>query len=673
MSILPQIECSLATANAHTEGDRLIVCTGKVQRIWQWTGCGFSTCKVLESRSGRQWTRRENNSSRSDWQLPDGSEPEAAERPNLSAQIQNDDGFTSEHICVNAEITYPAQELTVKFTIWVYPNAWGIRTQLAAKRTAGAATPEPHVPRLQGKPPAARSEQIALPQSPKNTKLRRRFLGYYNDTQRRNDTHQSLLKEEKIEHPLQGREWCDWASAACIEDDAGGIALVKESHKCVNQPGYDSGGFICDENDGLSSTGWGLQIEELSSDHFTTAWATWCVLWAGGDLAREIAFKTFDRTRYPIDSERDIYIQANTWGSTDNSSDARRAAGQASVLEEIATCAELGIDVLQIDDGWQVPLGSSSWQPGENGWHPHPQTYPEGWAPIRASAQAQGIKLGLWAAAIPIHLEELKSNYTQGGFCQYKLDFASLRNRPEIDALMQKVREFIQWTDHKVRVNWDVTENQARYGYFYAREYGCIFLENRKPDRPYSVVYRPHTVLRDIWQVSKYLNSNRFQCVIQNIDTVNQALSDAHAHTHAYAVAIALMGIPLFFQETKYYSKAAKQEIRPLIELYKAHRASIYRGIVHPIGAQPDNASWTGFQCHLEDEKRGYLLLFRERCNAQDECTIQLGWLAKTTLTVTNLINGKSAPKPIGSAGEACFQIKETPGFLFLQYSENDT
>ncbi|MDF3130117.1 alpha-galactosidase [Kiritimatiellaeota bacterium B1221] len=660
MSILPEISCAFENATVTTDQDRLIVSTGRMQRIWQWTDQGLVTREVSDLSSGRSWV---NQAEKCDWQLPDGSEASGAEMPILQARVQDDGGFTRQHICVRAEIPYPAQGLTLQCTVWAYPHAPGIRTQLAARwDVPPAASSEP---RRQGKPFPARNEQVPLGPSPQ----RRRFFGYYNDTQRRNDTHQNLLKEEVIDHPLQGSEWCDWANAACVEDADGGIALVKESHKCVNKAGHDTGGFICDRTQGLSCSGWGLHPEEISSEGFTAGWATWCLVWSGGDLAREITFKTFDRLRFPIDPARDIYIQANTWGSTETSADARRAACQPSVMQEIDTCAELGIDVLQIDDGWQVPPGNSSWDPQANGWHPHPESHPGGWAPLRGHAKARGVKLGLWAAATPISLDELKANYTEGGFVQYKLDFADLRCRSEIDSLMQKVRDFISWTDHKVRVNWDVTENEPRYGYFFAREYGCIFLENRKPLRPQNVIYRPHTVLRDLWQVAKYLNPHRFQCVIQNVDRVSQDFSDAHLHSHAYAVAIALMGIPLFFQETKYYTVEAKKEIAPLLALYKKQREVIYGGIVHPLGDPPDNASWTGFQSHLPDENRGTLLIFRERCNAQTEAELQMGWLSNCQIEMTDLVQQSTEVKTVGSDGRVTFKIDQAPGFLFLSYT----
>ncbi len=634
-----------------------------MSRVWEWTGAGFATRSIVDHCSHRSW---EGGNDGCDWQLPDTSEGAAAEIRGIAATVQDDERFTSPHVAVTAEIAYPASGITLRWTVWAYPDAPGIRTHLAAMVTDTAAS-APAV-RVKGVPLDARVDQVPLGDTPS----RRRLFGYNNDTQTRNDTHLDLLKEEVIEHPLKHREWCDWASVACVEDDAGGIALVKESHKCVNQSGHATGGFVCDEEQGLSCTGWGVWPDEVSSSAFTPGWATWCLVWSGGDLEREIAFKMFDQTRFPIDVERDIYIQANTWGSTDYGTDARRAASEDSVMQELSVCAELGIDVLQVDDGWQVPPGHETWDPAANGWHPHPESYPNGWAGVRSRAAELGVNLGLWAAAIPIGLDELKTSFKEGGFVQYKLDFAVLKSRAEIDALMKKVRDFIVWTDHRVRVNWDVTENPPRYGYFFAREYGSIYLENRKPSRPLTVVYRPHTVLRDLWQVAKYLNIHRIQSTIQNVDRVDRQRSDAHLHSHAYATAIALMGIPLFFQQTKFYSEAAKLEIRPLLDVYKEHRQSLFRGIVHPIGCKPNNASWTGFQCHLASENRGYLLVFRERNNTNSQHPLQLGWMDKGELALTDLTTKRTWRQAVDSDGTVTLSIDHAPGFLFLEYGQKE-
>jgi len=658
--MLPHLDCSLRSARVATDGDRLTVTTGTAERVWQWVGNGFATVSIRDCASGRTWAGPADDC---DWQLPFGEPLPAGQVVALDAEVSDDEGFTTEHIAATATIDYPDAGLTLRFTVWAYPDAPGLRTQLSARVLDAEKLPL-LTPGGQGTPPHGRVDRLPLI----DPSHHRRLFGYYNETQQRNDTHQDLLEEHVVTHPLMGRERCDWASAACVEDATGGVALIKESHKCVNQKGYDGGGFAFDEIAGLCCDGWGLRCKEMRPDRLREAWATWSIVWSGGDDARQLAIKTFDRARYPVDPQRDTYIQANTWGSTETSQDARRAAGPESVLQEIEACADLGIDTLQIDDGWQVPPGHAKWGPEKNGWHPHPQTYPDGWTPIRERAAELGVKLGLWAAAEPVSLDELKQTRTEGGFVQYKLDFASLRNREQIEALMQKVRDFIKWSGHRVRVNWDVTENAARYGYFFAREYGCIYLENRKPVRPISTVYRPHTVLRDLWQLAKYVNLHRFQGSIQNVDRVDPGYSDAVQHPHAYATAITLMSIPLFFQETKYYSPDARNEIRGLLDIYKQHREKIYRGVVCPIGNKPDNASWTGFQSHLAEENSGYLTVFRERCNTQPTVSLRIPGLAGHTTRLDNLTIGASQEIAVHENSNVQLEIPDAPGFRFLRY-----
>jgi hypothetical protein len=141
------------------------------------------------------------------------------------------------------------------------------------------------------------------------------MFGYYNDTQRRNDTHLDILKEEVIDRPLRGPEWCDWSSALCVEDDCSGLALLRESHRCVNQVGHACGHFYCDPDTGLEATGWGVLPQEIAADRYRAGWATWCLVYGPTDVDRQLTFKRFDRIRYPTDPDRDIYIMANTWGS----------------------------------------------------------------------------------------------------------------------------------------------------------------------------------------------------------------------------------------------------------------------------------------------------------------------------------------------------------------------
>jgi hypothetical protein len=250
----------------------------------------------------------------------------------------------------------------------------------------------------------------------------------------------------------------------------------------------------------------------------------------------------------------------------------------------------------------------------------------------------------------------------------YKLDFASLTNHQKIEELMTKVRSFINYTGHKVRVNWDVTENAARFGYFWAREYGCVYLENRKPDVPKSVIYVPYLVLRDVWHLSRYANVNKFQTTIQNVDRIDKNASDAYKHSHAYATAIGLIGTPLFFQETHYYSPAAVAEIKPILAEYKKLRNQIYSNYTFPIGDEPDNQSWTGFQNYLPGTKTGYLFLFRELENKDNQHNFTLYFINGKNILVTNLLSGEKTNVRVAKNGSAKFHMDKAGDFRFLKF-----
>jgi len=357
---------------------------------------------------------------------------------------------------------------------------------------------------------------------------------------------------------------------------------------------------------------------------------------------------------------------ANTWGSTSNSVDAINAAGEKNVLEEIKSQADLGIDVQQIDDGWQNPppivcVETKTWRPDK-----HEKRYPEGWKNVRKAAESKKIKLGLWAMD-KISLEDLIWNYNQAGFEYYKLDYIDIKNYSQLKILMEKVRSFIEFANHKVRVNWDVTENPPRVGYFFAREFGNIYLENRKPNNE-PVIYKPYLVLRDAWHVSKYLNLNKFQVTVQNIDRINPQKSDAHLYNHQYCVAVALMGSPIFFQETHYYTKQARREIKKLLALYKEHREEMYKCFVFPIGEEPDNKSWPGFQFYNSDKKSGYITIFRELNNKENKKNVRLKFAAGKKIRLINLQTGKIFNAKVSKEGNITFKIDKPADFRFYKY-----
>ncbi|CAM3329845.1 hypothetical protein [Zobellia roscoffensis] len=819
---LPSLDFSLKKANVRSIENRLIVSTGNVERTWQLTKSGFITTAFKNIDTDETYSAP-SVGVKCDWAyygLINGDT--RGNLISLTAKRSDDKKFTSEHIEIVAEFKYPKIESSVKYVIWAYPDAPGIRTQLFIKGDAKKYMDESdlrpknnfsydlvngtsnfdyfsgetaeryiattaqnensvqyHVKGLdpekqyklgftwwdfkgeglvqnvrvtsvdgeinekvikEAKLPDYKNEkrryearQIDLPstilhdgtfrvffdkvkgkraqvsevfiyekgnrkvkissnmvnrleelrtEAPNGYSLigyidcgeaiqaekmvatgRVDFLpvsnknkttthiGYYNDTQHRNKTETPLIKIETSR--VEETQKVQWSNMVRVDEEGSGIIVVKESHKCVNQYGVDTGEFVIGEN-GIENTGTSLFSSELNSEEYKWCWPSWSIAYSGGEYGSELALKKFDRIRYPIDEDRDIYIQANTWGSGRG----KTASQEENILLELESQADLGIDIQQIDDGWQ-----------NKDWGLRKDWYPKGWQNVVNKSKETGVKLGLWAAAMPVTYEALKNSYDQANFVTYKLDFASLGTHENMEKLMGKIRKFILYTNQQVRVNWDLTENAPRFGYFWAKEYGSVYLENRKPDKPENVVYIPHLVLRDIWHLTSYTNINKFQTSIQNTGMTNKKVSDAYLHTDPYAVAIGLVGTPLFFQETQNYEQNSREEIKALLKVYKKHRKEMYDSYVFSIGNEPNNKSWSGFQWYKENRKSGYLLLFRELENNDSETELKLRFLKNKNVMFTNLEGGESKSVYIKEDGLARFKIDNPASYKFIKYA----
>lgn len=662
-AITTPIRHTLGNASATFEDQKLSITTGMITRTWQWSGHGLLTTSITRDATGHTWCH-DQTTHHADWQLPVTlAENPQANLLDVSMAVSDDQGFTSEHLLVTVLMDYPSEKLQARFCVRAYPDTPGMHVQLSFATLDGFAW-DSTISRRENTDHANTMALIdrgyrradSLPITFGDAQ--RRAWGFYNNLQNRNDTYTSLLKEHITDRPLGSLETCDWANAMCVETNDEGIALLKESHRCVNQPGIDGGLFICRADSGLQAVGLGLFPSDLS-EKFITAWAHWTIVYANSDRDRQIAFKTFDRARFPM-NEQYAVIQANTWGSSIGYLQHREAAAQDNVLRELDSCADLGIDLLQIDDGWQ---GN-----GYESWEPCVERYPEGWGPVTKKACDSGVKLGLWCAGEKIDLPYLQKSFDEVGFMWYKLDFMNCTNRTSLDRLIEKVRAFELYSDRNTRVNWDTTEVNPRLGYFLGREYGAIYYANRKPMSPPSVVYRPHTVLRDLWEMALYIDIRQILGDVQDPRKTNPAFSNANLHSSAYCTAITLMSLPTFFMETQLLEQACRDQIRPLLKVYKQHRADMLKGMVHPIGKRPDGSQFTGFQCHLADSQSGYLTLFRELDCSQEQGTFELvGLPGDAQLKLTNLLTGDTQTATLCD-GNFTVQISQSADYRFCYY-----
>ena len=150
-----------------------------------------------------------------------------------------------------------------------------------------------------------------------------------------------------------------------------------------------------------------------------------------------------------------------------------------------------------------------------------------------------------------------------------------------------------------------------RWGYFYQKQYGKLFLENRYTDWGN---YFPHDTLRNLWEVSRFVPAQRLQIEVLNPRrNPDQYLNDPFApglYSMDYLFGIAMVANPLIWMEMSGLSETDLEKLKEIITVYRTCRKKLQRAMIIPIGQKPSGMSFTGFLAALEEE--GYLFVFRE-------------------------------------------------------------
>lgn len=676
----------LGTASASVDNNKLVVTTGLVRRTWQWTGKGLVTTSFIDVRSGKEWAVKPGRVS--DWDLPgltekpvfiksqnggrytnwdlfftsDIFEKMKGEWIGTIAQVKDDDGFVNKYVEVISTIRYEAQHLEVQHVVWVFPGAPGLRTQLRVKALQGF---DPNgLPEEEGTYtdcgatfplPSTRSEYLPLDFSIPNERL---YWGYYNNPGNRRDQSQDMLKEQVVKGwPVFLREDIDWASGMAVKYGNAGVIVVKESPKCVNQKAHNTGAFYTNKR-GVAITGWGLTPKELVPDRFRECWANWTIVYQDGDDGLQLALKQFDAARYPVFPERDMFILMNTWGPANPFGS--QFTEEEFVLKELPKLAEIGVDVMQIDDGWQKKGGGS----GASDFLPK---YKNGWTDIKSAADKAGMRLGLWVAIRNAKVEDLSYNLDKLGFITWKADFEHLANRDDYEQRITRLREVMKHAWMKTQFTLCPEYDDPRYGWYFAREYGTIYFENVQEGLPEHLTMVPFQVLRQHWLMAKYFPANKLQVMLQNPKRAGPH-SDGPEHGHGYCFAMGLPFAPCFFQSAQNLDEPGRKELHDLISIFKTCRKDIFTSLTFPIGDLPDNESWSGFQMVSTSRNGGHLLLFRELHNNQPRHFLQLMFLAGKKIILENLVTGKKETLTVGSDGSLAFEINACADYRLLRY-----
>ena len=331
------------------------------------------------------------------------------------------------------------------------------------------------------------------------------------------------------------------------------------------------------------------------------------------------------------------------------------------LLKEIPLLADLGIDVLRIDDGWQI----NPWAGEKEVFLPN---YPDKWNNITKACKENGLKLGLWVAIQRAKQEDLLKNLEEAHVVTWKVDFDHLNNRAAFENRFKNIREIMKSAWMKTQFSFCPEYADPRYGWYYAKEYGSIYFQNIQEALPEHLIMVPYHVLRQHWLMCKYFNSNKLQVLLQNPKRVDKRYSDAPLYDHDYCFAMGLPFIPVFFQSAQYLDMEGRKELKELISVYKEHREKMFDCYTFPIGDIPSNQSWSGFQMIDNECSEGFFLLFREMHNIESEKTIQVKFLANKKIKITNLRTEETEVKIVDGDGGVQFSIQNPADFSFLKF-----
>ena len=122
----------LGKARVIVEKDQITVKTGRFQRRWSLTTAGLKTVSINGS-DGVDYAYK-NSDHQCDWKYQElFTNDTKAEVNSVTVEEADDQGFTGKHLELTVEMTYPSTKSAIRYVVWVYPDAPGVRTQLWIK------------------------------------------------------------------------------------------------------------------------------------------------------------------------------------------------------------------------------------------------------------------------------------------------------------------------------------------------------------------------------------------------------------------------------------------------------------------------------------------------------------------------------------------------------------
>lgn len=435
----------------------------------------------------------------------------------------------------------------------------------------------------------------------------------------RTDLTNKLVEEKEI--PLHNTGICNCNGHVFIlrEDITGEECLLVK-----NAPGEEThfnkkhGDFYAQPITSIHICSHGIDSAELREDEYLYTYPVAmgvCSKGEGKQLFRQYYEKDY--------AKKATYIMSNTWG--DRNCD--KCVREEFILKEIDKAVQLGVDIVQIDDGWQQGITANSilaaggcWASGYRQadpgfWNVNRSKFPDGFDNIVKAARERNISLGLWFSpdkyndyeAWEQDADVMLDFYHKYGIRYFKIDGVIIENPVSEKNLLKMFGKVNDESEGNVVFNMDITAGK-RFGYLFHREIGDLFVENRYTDWPN---YYPHCTLRNLWELAQYFPVQRFQMEVLNNQRNKDKYHDILAPSEYdidYLFASIMVANPLIWMEMTGLDEESSERLAGIISVYKKYREDFVE--VMPILEKPSGFSLTGFM--IKGKKQDYVLLFRE-------------------------------------------------------------
>jgi len=407
---MPDNRANFGVCYAAMEADEIIIGNAHIERRWQIKNGLLHAASLRDLATGREWLLRSASQPAPYPDVPVPQEPREVRFTSRSGTFG-----PTEACSLIAELTATGATLTLVYQFQIFPEARGVVLQLSAS-LAHSSAPAPAAANSSNETDAAPTgiEEAAPPPAndplpavddlehldlaPPHLKLTQVTL--WDQT----DVHNELVFEtEWLLHPNEGNLQLA-GNLFFIEDTLthDGLVFLKHAPLPHARPHHTPHDFRVHCKSAPSYRcafyGHGTGSAGGAGYRFVT------LAYTGGRVGRIEALQSYQRQLRTYRPERDGLFLSNTWG--DRSRDG--CINEAFMAREVEAGARLGVDVVQIDDGWQRGRTSNSveaggvwqgfWAADPDFWDFHAGRFPHGLSPSVETARRHEMQFGLWFA-----------------------------------------------------------------------------------------------------------------------------------------------------------------------------------------------------------------------------------------------------------------------------------